>query len=43
MVEFVQGSAERPMRIGLYVVADGLGGHKGGEIASALAIESFCR
>lgn len=42
MVEFVQGSAERPMRIGLYVVADGLGGHKGGEIASALAIEAFC-
>ena len=42
MVEFVQGSAERPLRIGLYVVADGLGGHKGGEIASALAIEAFC-
>ena len=41
MAEFVQGSAERPLRIGLYVVADGLGGHKGGEIASALAIQAF--
>lgn len=41
MAEFVQGSAERPLRIGLYVVADGLGGHKGGEIASALAVQAF--
>ncbi len=41
MAEFVQGSAERPLRVGLYVVADGLGGHKGGEIASALAVQAF--
>jgi serine/threonine protein phosphatase PrpC len=41
MAEFVQGSAERPLRIGLYVIADGLGGHKGGEIASALAVQAF--
>jgi serine/threonine protein phosphatase PrpC len=41
MTEFVQGSAERPLRIGLYVIADGLGGHKGGEIASALAVQAF--
>lgn len=41
MAEFVQASAERPMRIGFYMVADGLGGHKGGEIASALAVQEF--
>jgi serine/threonine protein phosphatase PrpC len=41
MSEFVQASAERPMRIGFYMVADGLGGHKGGEIASALAVQAF--
>ncbi|HEX9987474.1 MAG TPA: protein phosphatase 2C domain-containing protein [Chloroflexia bacterium] len=41
MAEFVQASAERPMKLGLYIVADGLGGHKGGEIASALAVQSF--
>jgi|GEM_PF-175036 len=42
MAEFVQASQERPSRIGLYVVADGLGGHKGGELASALAVQAFC-
>jgi len=42
MIEFTQGSVERPMRIGLYLVADGLGGHKGGEIASAIAVQAFC-
>jgi PPM family protein phosphatase len=42
MSEFVQASVERPMRMGLYIVADGLGGHKGGEIASALAVQAFC-
>ena len=29
------------MRVGLYVVADGMGGHKGGEIASAMAAQAF--
>jgi protein phosphatase len=42
MTEFTQASVERPMRVGLYIVADGLGGHKGGEIASAIAVQSFC-
>lgn len=41
MAEFVQTSVERPMRLGLYVVADGMGGHKGGEVASALAVQTF--
>lgn len=41
MSEFVQASAERPMRIGLYTIADGMGGHKGGEIACALAVQAF--
>lgn len=39
--EFNQSSVERPMRMGLYVVADGMGGHKGGEIASAIAAQVF--
>ncbi len=42
MIEFTQGSVERPMRVGLYLVADGLGGHKGGEIASAIGVQAFC-
>lgn len=42
LIEFTQASVERPMRMGLYIIADGLGGHKGGEIASALAVQAFC-
>ncbi|HET9493045.1 MAG TPA: protein phosphatase 2C domain-containing protein [Chloroflexia bacterium] len=41
MSEFAQHSAERPAKLGLYVVADGMGGHQGGEIASAIAVQSF--
>jgi protein phosphatase len=41
VVEFSQASEERPYYLGLYVIADGLGGHKGGEIASALAVQTF--
>lgn len=30
-------------RADLYVVADGMGGHDGGEVASSLAVETICR
>jgi protein phosphatase len=30
-------------RARLYVVADGMGGHDGGEVASALAVQTICR
>src|SRR5579864_2421560 len=28
--------------LGLFVVADGMGGYEGGEVASAIAVESIC-
>lgn len=28
--------------LGLFVVADGMGGYEGGEIASAIAVDSIC-
>ncbi len=39
--EFIQDSEERPFYTGLYVIADGMGGHKGGEFASALAVQAY--
>lgn len=42
MVEFVQGSMEHPVRMGLYIIADGLGGYEGGEVASAIGVQAFC-
>ncbi len=41
VAEFTQASEERPFYTGLYVIADGMGGHKGGEFASALAVQAF--
>lgn len=38
------GDAELRQRLGvLAVVADGMGGHNGGEVASAMAVETICR
>ncbi len=34
-------TAGRPINAGLYVVADGMGGHEGGEVASSLAVQSM--
>ena len=33
----------RPTNIGLYIVADGMGGHEGGEIASGIAINTIAQ
>lgn len=33
----------RPTNIGLYIVADGMGGHEGGEIASGMAIHTVAQ
>jgi len=38
--EINQDSILVDQKLGLYVVADGMGGHKGGEVASALAVET---
>lgn len=35
-----QDSILRDEEMGLYVVADGMGGHRGGEVASAMAVEA---
>lgn len=35
-----QDSILRDEELGLYVVADGMGGHRGGEVASAMAVEA---
>ena len=40
-IERVQQSESRP--VGLYVVADGMGGHSAGEVASAMAINALAR
>ncbi len=37
----VRQSVNEPM--GLYIVADGMGGHQGGEVASAMAIQEIAR
>lgn len=40
-IDFKLDTAGRPINAGLYVVADGMGGHEGGEIASSLAVQSM--
>jgi PPM family protein phosphatase len=40
-IDYKLSMAGRPINAGLYVVADGMGGHEGGEIASSLAVQSM--
>lgn len=40
-IDYNLSMAGRPINAGLYVVADGMGGHEGGEIASSLAVQSM--
>ncbi|WP_026369121.1 Stp1/IreP family PP2C-type Ser/Thr phosphatase [Kallotenue papyrolyticum] len=41
VIDYKLDMAGRPLNAGLYVVADGMGGHESGEIASALAVQSM--
>jgi protein phosphatase len=40
-IDFKLDTAGHPVNGGLYVVADGMGGHEGGEVASSLAVQSM--